>query len=300
MFSKTRKLSILFADICGSTRLYDTLGDTRAREVIAITLDLLIEVTQRYKGTVIKTIGDEVMCTFDDAETAAKASCDMQESLDEANEAGATEVPVAIRVGYHYGPCIQEDGDVHGDAVNVAARMAAQAKARQIITTAETAKQLPSALQENTRFVDYASIKGKGEMEIVEFIWQEDDVTRMSGDLSSVTAPGNLPVQLRLEYRDTSILLSQEREQAVLGRSATCDIPVNESLASRQHIRIELRRDKFFLIDQSTNGTYIQQTDGRQAFVRREETPLTGEGIISLGRALNDNPQELIRFAIEA
>lgn len=300
MFSKTRKLSILFADICGSTRLYDTLGDARAREVIAITLDLLIEVTQRYKGTVIKTIGDEVMCTFDDAETAAKASCDMQESLDEANEAGATEVPVAIRVGYHYGPCILEDGDVHGDAVNVAARMAAQAKARQIITTAETAKLLPSALQENTRFVDYASIKGKGEMEIVEFIWQEDDVTRMSGDLPSVTATGNHPVQLRLEYRDTVVLLNQEREQAILGRSATCDIPVNESLASRQHIRIELRRDKFFLIDQSTNGTYIQQTDGKQAFVRREETPLTGEGVISLGRALNDNPQELIRFAIEA
>ncbi|SFX70776.1 adenylate/guanylate cyclase domain-containing protein [Marinospirillum alkaliphilum] len=299
MFTKTKKLSIMFADISGSTKLYDTLGDARAREVVATTLNLLTEVIHRYKGTVIKTIGDEIMCTFDDAEIATKAACDMQESLDDANEEGATEVPVTIRVGYHYGPCIMEDGDVHGDAVNVAARMAAQAKARQIITTAETAKLLPSALQENTRFVDYASIKGKGEMEIVEFIWQEDDVTCMSVDLSNVTAPTANLVQLRLEYRDTFVLLNHEREFAVLGRSATCDIPVNESLASRQHIRIELRRDKFFLIDQSTNGTYIQLSDGRQSFARREEIQLTGEGVISLGRALNDNPQELIRFSIE-
>jgi adenylate cyclase len=300
MFTKSKKLSIMFADICGSTKLYDSLGDARAREVVSTTLNLLTEVIHRYKGTVIKTIGDEIMCTFDDAEIATKAACDMQESLDEANDEGVTEVPVAIRIGFHYGPCIMEDGDVHGDAVNVAARMAAQAKARQIITTAESAKLLPSALQENTRFVDFANIKGKGEIEIVEFIWQEDDVTCMSVDISSVTASPTVQTQLRLEYRDTFVLLNQEREFAVLGRSATCDIPVNESLASRQHIKIELRRDKFFLIDQSTNGTYVQQMDGTQSFVRREEILLHGEGVISLGRAMNDNPQELIRFSLEA
>lgn|SRR5690554_3639583 len=299
MFTKSRKLAILFADIVGSTRLYDSLGDERAREIVSVTLKLLAEVVARYKGTVIKVIGDEIMCTFDDAETATKAACDMQETMEEAIQDGATEVPVTIRVGYHYGPCIMEDGDVHGDAVNVSARMAAQAKSRQIITTAETLKQLSSVLQENSRVVDYAAIKGKGEMEIVEIIWQEEDVTRMQVDLASVTGGGAQVSQLQLEYRDTRVLLGPERESAVLGRSATCDIPVAETLASRQHIRIELRRDKFVLVDQSTNGTYVQHSDGTQAFVRREEMVLTGEGVISLGRALNDDPQELIRFTLE-
>ncbi|MBE0506140.1 MAG: adenylate/guanylate cyclase domain-containing protein [Marinospirillum sp.] len=302
MFTKSKKLSIMFADICGSTKLYDSLGDERARKVVSDTLNLLTEVIHRYKGTVIKTIGDEIMCTFDDAEIANKAACDMQESLEEANEEGVTEVPVAIRVGYHFGSCIMEDGDVHGDAVNVAARMAAQAKASQIVTTRETANLLPQVFQndENIRFLDNAHIKGKGEIEIIEFIWKEDDVTCMSVDISSVAASPAMPTQLRLEYRDTFVRLNQEREFAVLGRSATCDIPVNESLASRQHIKIELRRDKFFLIDQSTNGTYVQQSDGSQSFVRREEILLHGEGVISLGRAMNDNPQELIHFSLEA
>jgi adenylate cyclase len=298
MSSKASKLSILFADISGSTKLYDALGDERARKVVATTLTLLSDVAARYKGTVIKTIGDEIMCTFEDAEAATKAACDMQESLDEANEGGATEVPVNIRVGYHYGPCIQEDGDVHGDAVNVAARMAAQAKARQIITTAETAKQLPSMLQASTRFVDHAFIKGKGEMEIVEFIWKEDDVTTMSVDLPKVAASTNPSVQLRLEYRDVALVLNSAREMAVLGRSPTCDIAVAETQASRQHIKIELRRDKFFLIDQSTNGTWVQSA-GVQVVVRREEIQLTGEGLISLGRAMDDNPQELIRYSLQ-
>lgn len=298
MSSKASKLSILFADISGSTKLYDALGDERARKVVATTLTLLGDVVTRYKGTVIKTIGDEIMCTFDDAEIATKAACEMQESLDEANEGGATEVPVNIRVGYHFGPCIQENGDVHGDAVNVAARMAAQAKARQIITTAETAKLLPSLLQSSTRFVDHAFIKGKGEMEIVEFIWQEDDVTTMSVDLPKVAAGAGHAVQLRLEYRDVALVLNSAREMAVLGRSPTCDIAVAETQASRQHIKIELRRDKFFLIDQSTNGTWVQ-SNGVQAVVRREEIQLTGEGLISLGRAMDDNPQEMIRYSLQ-
>lgn len=299
MFTQSKKLAILFADIVGSTRLYDSLGDERAREVVSVTLDLLADSVARYEGTVIKVIGDEIMCTFNDAVAATKAACDMQETMEEAIADGVTEVPVTIRVGYHFGPCIQEDGDVHGDAVNVAARMASQAKSRQIITTAETVKHLPAVLQDSSRLVDYAAIKGKGEMEIAEIIWQEEDVTHMQVDLASVTGSGASTMQLQLAYRDVHVVLNQDREAAVLGRSATCDIPVAEALASRQHIRIELRRDKFVLIDQSTNGTYVQHSDGTQAFVRRDELVLTGSGIISLGQAMDNNPQELIRFTVE-
>lgn len=300
MSAQNKKLAILFADIVGSTRLYDSLGDERARRIVSVTLDLLAEVVERYKGSVIKMIGDEIMCTFDNVETATKAACDMQETMEEAIEDGVNEVPVTIRVGFHFGPCVLEDGDVHGDAVNVSARMASQAKSRQIITTADTVKLMPAVQRESTRLVDYASIKGKGEMEIAEIIWQEEDVTRMQVDIASVSATGGQAAQLELVYQDTRIQLNQERESAVLGRSATCDIPVAEALASRQHVRIELRRDKFVLIDQSTNGTYVQQGDANPAYVRRDEMVLTGTGFISLGRAMDNEPQALIRFSLES
>lgn len=299
MSAQTKKLAILFADIVGSTRLYDTLGDERARQIVSVTLDLLAEVVARYKGTVIKMIGDEIMCTFADVETGTKAACDMQETVEEAIADNVNEVPVTIRVGYHYGSCVLEEGDVHGDAVNVAARMASQAKSRQIITTADNVKLLPAMLRDSARVVDFATIKGKGEMEIAEIIWQEEDVTRMQVDVASVSASQGQSVQLQLAYQDSLIQLNHDRESAVLGRSATCDIPVAEALASRQHVRIELRRDRFVLIDQSTNGTYVQLDGTEPVYVRRDEMVLTGTGVISLGRALDNDPQQLIRFQLD-
>jgi class 3 adenylate cyclase len=297
MAPKTSNLAILFADVAGSTRLFETLGDVAARHKVAECLELLSEVTQRHDGKVIKTIGDEVMCTFPSAEAATQAACEMHEILEEEatemTEAGP--VSLRIRVGMHFGPAILEGGDVFGDAVNVAARMASLSKAGQIITTESTIEQLPPILRASTRFIDRAPVKGKKEtIDIYEVIWQQEDVTRMStAVLADQTAP---PVRMRLNYNNSTIEINQDRAQAVLGRSKSADLPVNESLASRQHVRIEYRRGKFFIIDQSTNGTYVKLANDEESFLRREEMPLSGRGQISLGRSFAEDPQEVVDF----
>jgi adenylate cyclase len=78
MAKKSTDLAIVFADINGSTRLYELLGDAAARAKVAACLDMLSAVTTRYDGTVIKTIGDEIMCTFPNAEAAASSAREMQ------------------------------------------------------------------------------------------------------------------------------------------------------------------------------------------------------------------------------
>lgn len=293
MGAKTQNFAIMFADISGSTRLYDQLGDVQAREIVSSTLDLLFEVVHRYNGRVIKTIGDEMMATFGDAEQAGNAACDMHEAIEADNEAQQRSTWISIRIGLHFGPTLLEAGDVYGDAVNVAARMAAQAKARQIVTTRATANQMSPALQENIRFVDHAPVKGKGEVEIVEILWQQEDVTRMTANVQSGGGADSLPT-LILRYHDDEVVLDADRRSVVLGRSPVCDIRVNENLASRQHVRLELRRDKYFIIDQSTNGTFVRGEDGTESFLRREEMPFTGSAEVSLGRAFDDNPQEVV------
>lgn len=299
MAPKTVNLAIVFADISGSTKLYDLLGDQVARAKIAETLDAITRVVKAHNGTVIKTIGDEVMCTFSTAEEAAHACSDMHESLDEVNTNIKDGTVIAIRVGMHYGPAILEGGDVFGDAVNIAARMAAQAKANQIITTLSTVDKLSPVLRASTRFIDHAPIKGKQEdIDIYEIIWQEEDVTRMAtGMMDAKKAP---EVRLRLQYSDSEIVINRQRSSVMMGRSKDCDLPINEKLASRQHVRIELRRDKFFIIDQSTNGTHVRLDNGEDAFLRREEMPITSNGRISLGKGFNENPTEVIRFTQEA
>lgn len=298
MAPKTTNMAIVFADIAGSTKLYDTLGDQVARAKVAETLETISNVVKNHGGTVIKTIGDEVMCTFPTAEDAANACCEMHESLDEVNANIEDTTTIAIRIGMHYGPAIMEGGDVFGDAVNLAARMAAQAKANQIITTLTTVDMLSPVMRASTRFIDHAPIKGKQEeIDIYEIIWQEEDVTRMAtGMLNAKKTP---EVRLRISYQDSEVVLNKQRSSIMMGRSRDCDLPINEKLASRQHVRIELRRDKFFIIDQSTNGTHVRMDNGEDAFLRREEMPITGSGNISLGKGFNENPTEVVTFTQE-
>ncbi|MCH8977571.1 MAG: adenylate/guanylate cyclase domain-containing protein [Proteobacteria bacterium] len=297
MAPKTTNIAIMFADIAGSTKLYDLLGDQVARAKVAATIETMSEITRQNKGTVIKTIGDEVMCTFPTAEDAGTAAWEMQEKFEEEAESNTDGSPVSVRIGMHFGPAILTGGDVFGDAVNIAARMAAQAKAKQIITTQDTLDKLPPAMRASTRFVDHAPIKGKKEeIDIFEIIWQEEDVTRMAtGMVINKPTP---EAKLTLTYDGQTIELSKLRPGLVMGRSQNCDLTINEKLASRQHVRIELRRDKFFIVDQSTNGTHVISGDNPEEFLRREEIPLTGSGRISLGRGFSEDPDEVVEFKL--
>ena len=299
MSPKTTNLAIMFADISGSTRLFEVLGDATARVTVSDTLDLLTKVIHLHNGTVIKTIGDEIMCTFPTADDSANAATEMQETLEDANGMREEGPEIKIRVGMHYGPALLEGGDVFGDAVNVAARMAAQAKGGQIITTKTTVDLLAPIMRASTRFVDRAPIKGKKEdIEIFEIIWQEEDVTRMAtGMLEEV--PKVPQVSLDVSYGGNTITLNQDRSAVVMGRSQACDLPINEKLASRQHVRIELRRNKFFIIDQSTNGTHIKMDNADDAFLRREEMPITSNGKISLGKSFAEGPTEVVAFNLK-
>ncbi len=101
-----------------------------------------------------------------------------------------------------------------------------------------------------------------------------------------------------LEYRDKQMTINLDRTGVVMGRSQTCDLPIHEKLASRQHVRIELRRNKFFIIDQSTNGTHVKLDNAEESFLRREEMPLTSNGAISLGKSFSEGPTEVVKFTI--
>lgn len=289
-------LAILFADISGSTRLYETLGDAQARQRVAECLALLAAEVHRHRGTVVKTIGDEVMSTFPTAIAAVQAACGMQEAV----TAGAAhgQLALAIRVGLHYGPVLVEEGDVFGDAVNVAARMVGLAKANQIITTAQTVAALPPALRSATRCIDRAPVKGKQEeLDIYEVIWREEDLTRM--EASPVSPPPPSQARLWLRVGDKEVELHAARPSVTLGRGRQNDLVIQDEYTSRLHARIEYRRQKFVLLDQSTNGTFVRSADGNVITLRREEMTLQGSGVISLGRAFGKDTSHLIHFRCE-
>ena len=127
---------------------------------------------EQFKGRVVKTIGDEVMCVFRRADDAVLAASDMQTQVD-AKRPG--KYHVQIHIGLHYGPVLVEDDDVFGDTVNAAAYLTAVAAAEQILTTEATERNLSPELKASVRPVFKVVLKGSTEESTVyQVVWHQD------------------------------------------------------------------------------------------------------------------------------
>ncbi len=298
--NKDIELAILFADVVGSTQLYEALGDAQAREMVGICIDIMRTATEAHAGNVIKTMGDEVMATFGTPDQAINAASDMQRAITGHPGLHVGNTHVAIRIGCHFGPVVLEQRDVFGATVHTANRMTSQAKAGQIITTVTMVEQLSSEWRAAVRQIDVATLKGRShEVALYEVLWQTDDVTSMLPTLALANREQHRPRRLRLRFQGEELVLDEHRTHVTIGRADENDLIVKGNLISRLHARIEATKARFVLVDQSTNGTFVYAMTGQEQFVRRDSMPITGEGLIGLGRAPERDSAQSIRFVCE-
>ena len=295
---KGDQLTIMFADVVGSTRLYDELGDDKARETVQSCVEIMRQATEQYGGSVIKTMGDEVMSTFPSADDAMNAGSQMQQRITNNSELGGDGVPVAIRIGCHFGSVVVEDRDIFGAAVHTANRMTSQAKAGQMITTAVTVEQLSGEWKALVRQIDVARVRGQSdEVAIFEVLWQPDEATGMSLQPEMLAPQEMTEVNLYLYSKGEDVVVGNDFLTSItLGRANENHVVVKGQLISRIHARIELIRNNFFLIDESTNGTFVQRDNGEEMYVRRDRIELTGSGTIGLGRAADRGTELAIEY----
>jgi adenylate cyclase len=192
-----------------------------------------------------------------------------------------------------------ENRDVFGAAVHTANRMTSQAKAGQIVTTAATVEKLSPEWRAACRQIDIATLKGQGnEVALYEVLWQTEDVTSMVPGIATDARVAR-PVRLRLRCQDQELVVDERHSSITIGRAEDNNVVVKGNLISRLHARIEISRNKFVLIDQSTNGTFVQTADGEESFVRRDSLQIKGQGMIGLGRLPEPGSPQTIRFNCE-
>ena len=299
--SEETQVTILFADVVGSTHLYDSMGDERARETVQQCVEIMKQATDQYGGSVIKTMGDEVMSTFPSADDAMNAASQMQQRITNNSQIGADGIHVAIRIGCHFGSIVVADRDIFGAAVHTANRMTSQAKAGQIITTAVTVEQLSGEWKALVRQIDIAVVRGQSdEVAVFEVLWQPEDATSMLPSIKLESPQSIATAKLRLQVGDQNVVLGEGLlTNATLGRGDQNDVVVKGKLISRVHARIEMIKNRFMLVDESTNGTFVQRDDGEEFYVRRDSTDLSGSGIISLGRVASRGTSLAVEYALE-
>ena len=281
--------AVLFADITGSSKLFVDVGDDRAREVVATTLESWSELAEENQGHVVQLRGDGMLSTFPTVDAALVAALALRDL--------PYQPPLSMHAGIHTGPILRDADQLYGDVVNIAARMADIAKRFEIVLT-ETAGQQLSTAGWKLRLIRKVPVKGQAETM---------NIYLLANDKERVTETLYRPPQhtktvhnkLDLHYGSQVFVVDSVTATCLIGRDQACSIKVEHQRVSRRHAFIERVSGKFFLHDHSTNGTYVDDDGGTgPTLIQREIYQLKRQGVLSLGLEPKDNPDNLIRFAV--
>jgi adenylate cyclase len=279
-----KNLAIMFVDICGSTRLYVECGDKSAMTLTSQCIQGMQSIVTHNGGELIEIRGDGILCTFFDVDAAFKAAQSIiQDPLPRS---------VAVHGGIHWGPVISQHGSIFGDAVNVGARVTNLAKDEEVILSEDAWQQLSANYRDLTRKLGQVSVKGKPQpLTIYQTLFSQSDVTQFIPALS--VAPS---ANLELSYMDRIVSLNDPAPDLVMGRHRSCDLIVQHALVSRKHATIICKRGKFFLLDHSSNGSFVGEANQQAVVICRDMAQLKESGVISLGIEPHMNPEHVIRF----
>jgi len=171
----TKKITVMFTDIKGSTSVYDTRGDIDGRMMVHRHNEIVLPVIEQHNGVLIKTIGDATMSVYDIPDDAVRAAMAIQLRLKDYNRDKGEKEQIHVRVGLNYGSGIVEKTDVFGDVVNVASRVEALADANEIFLTEDLYREVKSSDEFIFRFEKAVEVKGKKEpLKVYRLVWHDE------------------------------------------------------------------------------------------------------------------------------
>ena len=295
--------TVLFADLRGSTGLFESLGNAEATSVVTHCVSALGAPVSQHRGHVVKTLGDGLMAVFDDPQSAVHSAMQMHDVLEgitsRGHERGASVGLRALRLkaALARGEVVEMAGDCYGDAVNVAARLLDHATDNETLVTVEVLQDLPAELRSRFRNLDKLGLRGRVEPVHVYVMGGRrisDQAATQFGDMSTVVEPDGL----RLAWEGLHRVYAHQQMPVVLGRSPQASFCVDDSRVSRSHARVDWHGGSFQLIDLSYNGTYVRFNDGEIVSLRRGSCTLHGSGDIGLGGSPSESQSACVHFEV--
>ncbi|MDF2462963.1 MAG: Adenylyl cyclase [Ramlibacter sp.] len=294
--------TVVFADLVGSTGIFERLGDETAGRFVTQLTGALSKTFEQHNGRVVKLLGDGLFVVFPYEGDALAACIAIQKRLQEKPVyPGGTGKPVQMQMGVEAGEVVEIDGDCYGDAVNSAARLADLAGAEQILTSQRVRDALPPLQMSQMRTLGPMYLRGKSEAtEVFRVEWQaghDADETVMGGSMFKA----NKSSQIELSAIGQTLRLAPQGEKLTLGRATTASLSINDARVSRVHATVEWRGGHFILGDNSSFGTWVYLgNQSEPVILRRTECYLVGQGQITLGCERDAESPPLVVFSVKA
>lgn len=292
---------IVFADIAGSTALYEVLGNERAAEAVTLVVGAMARSIEQGGGRVVKTLGDGVLAVFTEATRVSSAMAALMRAHQQHMQDWPSEMSLEVRVGVAGGEVVEVDGDCYGDAVNLAARLCERARPGEVWLSA-SAVQTPA---EDARFVRLGTlaIRGKSEPIVVYGLeWRQDEDPEAQTILTHLPStfgpPPTEPAQLQVHWGGEGRAYGAQDMPLQLGRAPQSQLFVNDPRVSREHARIEWGGGAFSLVDLSRFGTWLRFDGQEPLLLRRDSCRLHGSGQIALGVSFADPSAPVLRFEV--
>jgi hypothetical protein len=246
-------------------------------------LALLRAFAEDHDGTVVAQLGDEIMCSFDDAADAAAAACEMHAMVAERYPRDESAPPVRLKIGAHCG-LVEADDEFTSETTRIAHWATGNAKPEQTLGTQAFVDGLPRIYKALSRYVDdetwdFVSVR---HLALYEIIWDVESVTACSAE--QPPSQRETYSSVRFRFGRKFVVLDEQRPVISVGRALANDLVVNHDLVSRQHFSAQFSRGRCTITDNSTNGSLLIPDGGERQQIKRETLPLTGAGLIIVGR----------------
>ena len=165
MTTETRKLAaILAADVVGFSRLASADEERTLARLRALRSDLIDPTIAVHKGRVVKRTGDGAIIEFRSVVDAVRCAIEVQNAMAERNSGVPEDQRIEFRIGVHLGDVVEEeDGDLMGDGVNIAARLEGVAKPGAICLSEDAYRQVKSRLDMNVSDLGPTALKNIAE-----------------------------------------------------------------------------------------------------------------------------------------
>lgn len=303
----TATTTVVFADLTGSTSVFEILGNEKATLAITKLTQWIGQVCEFHGGRVVKTLGDGVLAVFGDGLAAATACVDLQRRHAENVQRWPPQLRMKLQIGMACGEVVEVANDTYGDAVNVASRLSDLSGPEQIWANEAVVRQFPHYVDFRYRSLGPIPVRGKAESQVVYKIeWQAEVAS------SFLTMPGGLPMvaqaaseasggRIALSWLDVSGTFTPAQLPIHIGRVNEAEFVVNDPRVSRLHCKIEWRQNTFVLTDVSSYGTWVRfEGSDTEIALRRNECVLHGAGSLALGAPFTDFTVPIVSFNLEA
>lgn len=298
--------TVVFADLFGSTGVFESLGNAKATEVVTSITAWVADRFTENGGRVVKFLGDGVLAVFHDGRDAMLAVVEMQRSYQTKLAQLPLNCYMPLRIGVVRGDVEMVDDDCYGDAVNIAARLSELTGPHQIWVN-EAATEIDPPLH-GTRFRPLGPIHIRGRTEpctVFQVEWQED----INSEFFTIAAPVDsgfdanltdvLGGQVDLTWLEIHRTFRAFELPIHIGRMRQVEFSVNDPRVSRTHARIDWRNGSVVLTDVSSFGCWVRFSGGgSDLLLRREECVLHGRGELALGAPFSDLSAPVVNFSV--